>query len=85
MSEQPAVPGKPSLAAFGAVILIYDAPLRWAGRAAQWLRNLVVRQRPPQHGLDATLLCAGPIAYGLFKFRYRRPEAVSSAGRSGPG
>ena len=179
-----------AFAAFGAVILAYDAPLRWAGRAAQWLRNLAVRKRPPLHGLDATLLekrdeirttlgrqwwqalllsagrlafdylcllmalratgshprpslilvayavagiigmipltpgglglveasltgllvlaevnssqavlatltyriasywvplCAGPIAYGLFKFRYRRPEAVSSAARSGPG
>jgi uncharacterized protein (TIRG00374 family) len=45
-----------AFAAFGAVILVYDAPLRWAGRAAQWLRNVVVRKRPPLHGLDATLL-----------------------------
>ena len=34
------------------------------------------------------VLLAGPIAYGLFKFRYRsgkKPEDLSSAARSGPG
>jgi uncharacterized protein (TIRG00374 family) len=41
---------------FGAVILAYDAPLRWAGRAAQRLRNWVLRKRPPLEGLDAILL-----------------------------
>ena len=45
-----------AFAAFGAVVLVYDAPLRWAGRAAQWLRNWVLRKRPPLHGLDETLL-----------------------------
>ena len=43
-------------AAFGAVLLVYDAPLRWAGRAAQRLRNWVMRKRPPLTGLDETLL-----------------------------
>ena len=43
-------------AAFGAVVLAYDAPVRWAGRAAQWLANLVRRKRPPMTGLDETLL-----------------------------
>jgi uncharacterized protein (TIRG00374 family) len=42
-------------AALGAVILVYDAPLRWAGRVAQRLWNLVMRKRPLE-GLDATLL-----------------------------
>jgi len=42
-------------AAFGAVILAYDAPLRWAGRVAQRLWNWVMRKRPLE-GLDATLL-----------------------------
>ncbi len=42
-------------AALGAVILAYDAPLRWAGRVAQRLWNLVMRKRPLE-GLDATLL-----------------------------
>ena len=41
---------------FGAVILAYDAPLRWAGRAAQRLRNWALRKRPPLEGLDAILL-----------------------------
>jgi len=43
-------------AAFGAVLLAYDAPLRWAGRAAQRLRNWALRKRPPLTGLDDTLL-----------------------------
>jgi uncharacterized protein (TIRG00374 family) len=43
-------------AAFGAVLLAYDAPLRWAGRQAQRLRNLILRKRPPLEGLDQTLL-----------------------------
>jgi uncharacterized protein (TIRG00374 family) len=43
-------------AALGAVILAYDAPLRWAGRAAQRVRNWVLRKRPPLEGLDETLL-----------------------------
>jgi uncharacterized protein (TIRG00374 family) len=42
-------------AALGAVVLAYDAPLRWAGRVAQRLWNLVMRKRPLE-GLDATLL-----------------------------
>ena len=43
-------------AAFGAVILAYDAPLRWAGRGAQTVANWVRRKRPPLEGLDGTLL-----------------------------
>jgi uncharacterized protein (TIRG00374 family) len=45
-----------AFAAFGAVLLAYDAPLRWAGRTAQRLRNWVLRNRPPLEGLDQTLL-----------------------------
>jgi uncharacterized protein (TIRG00374 family) len=43
-------------AAFGAVVLAYDAPLRWAGRAVQRVRNWVLRKRPRLEGLDTTLL-----------------------------
>ena len=43
-------------AAFGAVLLAYDAPLRWTGRVAQRARNWVLRKRPPLVGLDETLL-----------------------------
>jgi len=99
MSDRSVTVGKPSLAvrietekgfvifaAFGAVVLAYDAPLRWAGRGAQRIRNWVLRKRPPLEGLDETLLAqrneirtvlgrqwwlAGPIAYGLFRIRYR--------------
>ena len=42
--------------ALGAVVLAYDAPLRWAGRWVQRLRNWVLRKRPPLEGLDQTLL-----------------------------
>ena len=45
-----------AFAALGAVLLAYDAPLRWAGRVAQRLGNLVLRKRPPLEGLDHTLL-----------------------------
>ena len=45
-----------AFAGLGAVILAYDAPLRWCGRAAQRVRNLVLRKRPPLEGLDETLL-----------------------------
>jgi uncharacterized protein (TIRG00374 family) len=45
-----------AFAAFGAVILAYDAPLRWAGRTAQRLANWVRRKKPPIEGLDTTLL-----------------------------
>ena len=43
-------------AALGAVVLAYDAPLRWCGRAVQRLRNAVLRKRAPLAGLDDTLL-----------------------------
>src|SRR5215469_10379671 len=43
-------------AAFGAVVLAYDAPLRWTGRAVQRVANRVRRKRPPLEGLDETLL-----------------------------
>ena len=43
-------------AAFGAVLLAYDTPLRWTGRSVQRLRNWVLRKRPPLEGLDRTLV-----------------------------
>jgi hypothetical protein len=45
-----------AFAAFGAVALTYDAPLRWAGRAVQYVANWVRRKRTPLEGLDETLL-----------------------------
>ena len=45
-----------AFAAFGAAVLTYDAPLRWAGRAAQTVANWFRRKRPPLEGLDGTLL-----------------------------
>jgi len=43
-------------AAFGAVVLAYDTPLRWTGRTVQRVSNWVRRKRPPLTGLDETLL-----------------------------
>jgi uncharacterized protein (TIRG00374 family) len=43
-------------AALGAVVLAYDAPLRWCGRAVQQVRNSILRNRPPLTGLDESLL-----------------------------
>src|SRR5215468_341462 len=45
-----------AFAAFGAVILAYDAPFRWTGRTAQQVANWVLRKRPPVQRLDETLL-----------------------------
>jgi uncharacterized protein (TIRG00374 family) len=45
-----------AFAAFGAVMLAYDAPLRWTGRIAQRAGNWILRKRPPLTGLDKTLL-----------------------------
>ncbi len=48
--------GFAAFAAFGAVVMAYDAPLRWIGRGAQRLANLVLRKRPRLAGLDESLL-----------------------------
>ncbi len=45
-----------AFAAFGAVLLAYDAPLRWTGLAVQRVGNWVLRKRAPLAGLDRTLL-----------------------------
>lgn len=99
-----------AFAAFRAVLLVYDAPLRWAGRWVQRLRNAILRKRPPLEGLGLLMLaevdssqavlapltyriasywlplCAGPIAYGLFRIRYRsgRASPNASVARAGP-
>jgi uncharacterized protein (TIRG00374 family) len=43
-------------AIFGAVLLLTDRPLAVIGRAAQGLRNRLMRGRPPLTGLDGRLL-----------------------------
>jgi len=42
--------------AFGAVVMATDAPLLWAGRAAQAVRNRVLKKRPRLEGLPERLL-----------------------------
>ncbi|HEY4927999.1 MAG TPA: lysylphosphatidylglycerol synthase transmembrane domain-containing protein [Acidimicrobiales bacterium] len=43
-------------AAFGAIVMATDAPLLWAGRAAQAVRNRVLKKRKPLEGLPERLL-----------------------------
>jgi len=42
--------------AFGAVVMATDAPLLWVGRAAQAVRNRVLKKRPRLEGLPERLL-----------------------------
>jgi len=42
--------------AFGAVVMATDAPLLWAGRAAQAVRNRALKKRPRIEGLPERLL-----------------------------
>ncbi|HEY5109122.1 MAG TPA: lysylphosphatidylglycerol synthase transmembrane domain-containing protein [Acidimicrobiales bacterium] len=41
---------------FGAIVMAFDAPLLWAGRVAQAVRNRVLKKRAPIHGLPGRLL-----------------------------
>jgi len=41
---------------FGAIVMAFDAPLLWAGRVAQTVRNRVVKKRKPIEGLPERLL-----------------------------
>ncbi len=41
---------------FGALVMALDAPLEWAGRAAQAVRNRLLKKRPPLTGLPDRLL-----------------------------
>ena len=43
-------------AAFGAVVLALDAPLRWAGEAVQAVRNRLLRKKAPMTGLPDRLV-----------------------------
>jgi uncharacterized protein (TIRG00374 family) len=65
-------------AAFGGVVLTYDAPLRWAGRAVQRVRNWVLRKRPPLEGLDTTLLTQRNEIRGVLGRQWWRALLLSS-------
>jgi hypothetical protein len=43
-------------AAFGAVVLFMDAPMRWAGRVVQQVRNRLKRKGEPMTGLEDRLV-----------------------------
>jgi uncharacterized protein (TIRG00374 family) len=43
-------------AGFGAAVLVWDGPLRVAGRIVQRVRNRIFRKRPPMQGLDRQLI-----------------------------
>ncbi len=43
-------------AGFGAVVLVVDGPMHWAGRVIQAVRNKLLRKRPPLTGLPDRLV-----------------------------
>lgn len=67
-------------AGFGALVLATDAPLRWAGRAAQRIRNLVLRKRPPITDLDETLIDQRNLIRGVLGRQWWQ-AVLLSAGR----
>ena len=44
-------------AAFSAVVLFADAPVRWAGRVVERVRNRIKRKSEPMTGLEDRLVC----------------------------
>lgn len=69
-----------AFAAFGAAIVTYDAPLRWAGWCVQRLRNWILRSRPPMAGLGETLLAQRNSIRAVLG-RQLRQAVLLSAGR----
>jgi len=67
-------------AAFAAVVLVTDGPLRWCGRVAQRLRNWVLRKRPPLTGLDDSLLHERDLIRGVLGRQWWQ-AVLLSAGR----
>ena len=67
-------------AGFGAVVLATDGPLRWCGRIAQRVRNLVLRKRPPLTSLDETLLHQRNLIRGVLGKQWWQ-AVLYSAGR----
>jgi uncharacterized protein (TIRG00374 family) len=67
-------------AGFGAVVLVNDRPLAWAGRAAQRVRNAVARRRPPLEGLDRRLLRQRDEVRSVLGRKWRK-AVLYSAGR----
>ena len=67
-------------AAFGAVVLAHDAPLRWAGLGAQRIRNEVLRKRPPLSGLPETLLAQRDEIRAVLGRQWRRALLLSGQG-----
>jgi uncharacterized protein (TIRG00374 family) len=69
-------------AAFSAVILVTEAPLRCSGRVVQQIRNRLLRRRPPLTGLDRTLLRERDQIRSTLGERWRQ-AVLLSAGRLG--
>jgi uncharacterized protein (TIRG00374 family) len=67
-------------AAFGALVLATDGPLRWAGRAIQRVVNAVRRRRPRIEGLDRRLLGQRDLIRGILG-RQWAGAVLLSAGR----
>ncbi len=65
-----------------AAALRADWPLVAIGRAAQWLRNHIVRNRPPLTGLDTRLLADRDSVRHVLGLKWRQAAALT-AGRVG--
>jgi uncharacterized protein (TIRG00374 family) len=70
------------LATAVAVALHADWPLEAIGRALQWLRNHLVRHRPPLSGLDQRLLADRDSVKHVLGLKWRQTVALT-AGRVG--
>lgn len=67
---------------FGAAVLATDAPLEWAGRAAQAVRNRLLRKREPISGLPERLLEQRDLIRAVLGQRWWEATLLS-AGRLG--
>ena len=65
-------------AAFGAVVLALDGPLRWAGRIVQAVRNRVKRKSPPLTGLPDKLVFERNRIRGVLGKRWKAALLLSS-------
>ena len=65
-------------AGFGAIVLMTDKPMRWAGRAIQSVRNRLKRKAPPLHGLPDRLVYERDRIRGVLGQRWKAATLLSS-------
>jgi uncharacterized protein (TIRG00374 family) len=65
-------------AGFSAVVLVVDAPMRWAGRLVQAVRNKVLRKRAPLTGLPERLVTERNRIRDVLGLRWKAALLLSS-------